>query len=96
MLVDGKAVRHRWVEYFDELLNVQDGVQASVVAVDGDNRMPVFDWLNDRGVESDEVEERMSKMEGGRAPELDQCEVGILRKGWRSMVGGSCYNSIMS
>ena len=29
MLVDGKAVRHRWAEYFDELLNVHDGVHAS-------------------------------------------------------------------
>ena len=24
--VEGKAVRHRWAEYFDELLNVEDGV----------------------------------------------------------------------
>ena len=30
MLVDGKAVKHRWAEYFDELLNVQDVVQAIV------------------------------------------------------------------
>ena len=34
MLVEGKAVRHRWCEYFDKLLNVQDGVQANVVAVE--------------------------------------------------------------
>ena len=40
LLVEGKAVRHRWAEYFDELLNVQDGVQASIVAVGGDRRMP--------------------------------------------------------
>ena len=32
MLVEGKAVRYRWAEYFDELLNVQ----ASIVAVVGD------------------------------------------------------------
>ena len=47
ILVEGKAVRHRRDKYFDELLNVQDGVQASVVAVGGDKRMPVFGRLND-------------------------------------------------
>ena len=31
MLVERKAVRHRWAEFFDELLNVQDTVQVSVV-----------------------------------------------------------------
>ena len=85
MLIDGKAARRRWAEYFEELLNVQDGVQASVVAVGGDRRMPVFGRLNDRGVESYEVEEGMNKMKGGKAPGLDQCAVEILRKGGRSM-----------
>ena len=41
---------------------MQDCVQDSIVAVDGDRRMPVFDMLNDRGVESYEVEEGLSKM----------------------------------
>ena len=52
MLIEGKAARRRWAEYFEELLNVQDSVQASVVAVGGDRRMPVFGRLNDRGVKS--------------------------------------------
>ena len=86
MLVEGKAVRQRWAEYFDELLNVQDGVQASIVALGGARRMPVFGRLNDGGVESYEVEEGMSKMKGGKAPGLDQCAVEFVRKGGRSMV----------
>ena len=32
-LVEGKAGRHRWAEYLEEMLNVEDGVQMSVVAV---------------------------------------------------------------
>ena len=36
---------------------MQDAVQASVVAVGGDRRMPVFGRLNDRGVESYEMDE---------------------------------------
>ena len=55
MLVVGKAVKHRWAEYFDELLNEQNGVKASFVAMNDDRWMPVFDKLNDRGVESCEV-----------------------------------------
>ena len=34
----------------------------------GDRRMPVFGRLNDRGVESYEVEEGMSKIKGGKVP----------------------------
>ena len=49
MLIEGKAAKRRWAEYFEELLSVQDGVQASVVPVGGDRRMPVFGRLNDRG-----------------------------------------------
>mgnify|MGYP000336098029 CR=1 FL=1 len=36
MLVDGNAVRHRWAEYFDEMLNKKDGVQGSMLAVSGE------------------------------------------------------------
>ena len=50
-------------------------MQAIVVAVGGDRRMAVFGRLNDRGVKSYEVEEGMSKLKGGTAPELDQCAV---------------------
>ena len=46
MLFEGKAVRHRWAEYFDELLNVEDSVQSSIVEVDGDRRLPVFSQGN--------------------------------------------------
>ena len=61
MLVKEKSVRHRWAEYSDELLNVQDGVQASVESVGGDRRMPVFGWLIDNGLESFEAEEGLSE-----------------------------------
>ena len=77
MLFEWKAVRRRWAEYFPEMLNVQDGVQASTVAVGGDRRMPVFVRLNDRGVESYEVELGMSKMKGGEARRVESVRRGI-------------------
>ena len=49
ILIEWKTVRHKWAEYFDELLNVLDSVQASVVAVGCDRIMPVFGRLIDRG-----------------------------------------------
>ena len=52
ILIEGDAARRRWAEYFKELLKMQDSVQASVVAVGGESRMPMFGRLNDRGVES--------------------------------------------
>ena len=61
------------------MLNVQHGVQASIVEVGGDRRMPVFSRLNDRGVESYKMEEEMSKMKGGKALGLDQCAKDFLR-----------------
>ena len=57
MLIEGKAVRCRWAEHFEELMNVQDGVQASIVVVGGERRMLVFGRLNDRMEKSYEVEE---------------------------------------
>ena len=50
ILVEGKAVRRRWAKYFDELLNVQEDVQASVLTVGGDRRMLVLGRLNGRWV----------------------------------------------
>ena len=44
--------------------------------------MPVID----RGLESYEVEEGLSKMKGGKALELDQCSVEFVKKGGRSRV----------
>ena len=61
-------------------------MQASVLPLGGNRRMPVFGWLNDRGVESYEVEERGNEMKGEKALGLDQCIVKFLRKGGRSMV----------
>ena len=58
MLVERKKVRHRWAEYFDELLNMQDGEQASIVVVGGYRSILVLGRLNDIGVESYEVELR--------------------------------------
>ena len=55
MLVEGKAVKHTWAKYFDELWNVQDCVQMSIVAIGDERRMPVFGRLNDGVVETYEV-----------------------------------------
>ena len=47
MLVEGNSVKPRWAEYFDKLLNMEDGVHASIVAEGGDRRIPIFGRLID-------------------------------------------------
>ena len=56
MLVDGNAVMQRWAEYFEEMLNVENDAQASIVVVVGDKMVHVFGRLNIGGVESYEEE----------------------------------------
>ena len=46
----------------------------------------MFGRLNNRRKESCEIEEGMNKMKGAKARGLDQCAVGFLKKGGRSMV----------
>ena len=84
--MDGNAVRQKCDEYFDELMNVEDDAQASIVAVSGDRRMPVFNRLSDGWVEIYEMKEELSEMICGKAPGLDQYPVKFLKKGGRSMV----------
>ena len=57
---------------------MEDGVKESIVALGGDRMVPMFGRLNDSKVESYEVEERLSKMKGEKAPVLDQCTVEFL------------------
>ena len=55
-------------------------VQASIVPVIGNRRMPVFSGLDDRGVESCVVEGGLSKSNGWKGPRLDQCTMKLKKK----------------
>ena len=72
MLVVGNAGKQRFTEYFYGWLNLVDDIQATIAAIGGDRRMPVFGRLNDGGVESYEVEEGFNNLKDGKAPWLAQ------------------------
>ena len=48
------------------MLKVEDVVKANILAVGRERMMPVFGRLNDRGVESYEVEVELSKIKVGK------------------------------
>ena len=47
--------------------------------VGGDRLMPVFGKLNERGVQSYEVELGLSKMKGGEVTGLDRCGMELIK-----------------
>lgn len=85
LLVEGGAVRRRWAEYFEGLLNVEDGREARIEAVGG-VRMPVLGRENEREIERKEVLEAVNKTKSGKAPGLDGCAAELLKKGGDSVI----------
>ena len=71
LIAESKKVRERWKEYFDELLNVEDGREAEVVDVLGRGDMPLLQQLNDMAIERGEIEAALKELSVGKAPGLD-------------------------
>ena len=53
ILRDGVEVRRRWAEYFEQVLNVADVMEANINVVDN-WRMPVLRDFNDRAISLEE------------------------------------------
>ena len=85
LLVEGGAVRKRWAEYFERLLNVQDDREARIAAVGG-GRMPLIGDRNDRLITRREVLEAVNETKAGKAPGMDGCRAEYLKKGGGSML----------
>lgn len=72
--------------YFKELLNVENGREAVIVAVGTRRRAAVIDEENDRRVNLKEVQDALNKMKTGKAQRLDGCHVKCMMKGGRVTV----------
>ena len=70
----GNEVRKRWVEYFEELLNVQEDREADIVAVGG-VQVPVMGEENEREITREEVKRALNETKGGKAPGMDGVRV---------------------
>lgn len=81
LLSEDGAVRKRWAEYFEQLLNVEDERVARIVAVGNGWRMPRLNEQNEVDVTKEEVERALSEVKSGKAPGLDGCMVECLKKG---------------
>ena len=69
---DGVEVRRRWVEYFEQVLNVAD-VRETNFNVVGNWRMTVLRDLNERAI-------LLNEIKSGKAPGLDGFPVECLKK----------------
>ena len=70
ILSDGVEVRRRWVEYFEQVLNVADVREVNVNVV-GNWRTPMLGGLNGIAISQVEVREAVNEMKSGKAPGLD-------------------------
>ena len=84
-MVKGAEARRRWAEYCEDLLNVEDGRQAEVVAV-GRGNIPVFGDENEREITKEEVERALKGTKSGKAEGLDGVKTEMLEKGGEAIV----------
>ena len=77
---DGVEVRRRCAEYFEQVLNVADVIEANINVV-GNWRKPVLGDLKGRSISLAEVREAVNDMKSGKAPGLDGFPVECLKKG---------------
>uniref|UniRef100_A0A8C8DHP6 ribonuclease H n=1 Tax=Oryzias sinensis TaxID=183150 RepID=A0A8C8DHP6_9TELE len=81
MLNEGNAVRKRWAEYFERLLNVEEDRDA-VIGMDGrESRLNVLEELNEALITGEEVEQAVGKLKVGKAAGVDGCAVECLKCG---------------
>ena len=79
-LLRGNEARKRWVEYFEELLNVQEDREADIVAAGG-VQVPVMGEENEREITLEEVKRAVNETKGGEAPGMDGVRVEMLKEG---------------
>ena len=95
-LLRGNEVRKRWAEYFEELLNVQEGREADIVAVGG-VQVPVMGEENEREITREEVKRALDETKGDKAPGMDGVRVEMLKEGgvtvleWLVRVFNICF-----
>ena len=80
ILRDGVEVRRRWAEYFEQVVNVADVMEANINVV-GNWRMPALGDLNESSISLEKVGEAVNEMKSGKAPWLDGFSVECLKKG---------------
>ena len=79
-LEDEESVRNRWAEYFEDLLNVNDGREMNE---NEEVNVQVFGRIavNESEITAEEVQRVINGMKPGKSPGLDGCAVECLKQG---------------
>ncbi len=67
MLTEKEAVRKRWAEYFEGLLNVEEDREPEIVPVGRERGVNVLGELNEALITRQEVQESVREMKSGKA-----------------------------
>ena len=86
MLIEKDAVRKRWAEYFERLLNVEEDREPEIVAVGREQRMNVLGELNEALITREEVQEAVREVKVGKAAGLDGCAAECVKNGGVTVV----------
>jgi len=86
LLIEKDAVRKRWAEYFERLLNVEEDREPEIVAVGRERGMNVLGELNEALITREEVQEAVREMKAGKAAGLDGCAVECVKSGGATVV----------
>ena len=79
-MLKGNDVRKRWADYFEELLNVEEDREATIVTVGG-VQVPVMGDENEREIMKGEVKRALNEMKVGKAPGMDSVKAEMLKEG---------------
>ena len=84
--MDSGEVLKRWVEYFDELLNNENGRSDDPVAQYSEVRSETASALSDELITEEEIRKVLARMKTGRAPGIDGCMVEFMKLGGDSII----------
>ena len=87
MLIEEYAVRKRWAEHFQRLLNVEEVRESENYAVGREQGLHLLGELNNSGITKDEAKEPVKEMRAGNAAGLYSCAVELLKIGGGIVVG---------
>jgi len=81
LLIEKDAVRKRWAEYFERMLNVEEDREPEIAAVGRERGMNVLGDLNESLITREEVQEAVREMKAGKVAGLDGCVVECVKSG---------------
>jgi len=86
LLIEQDALRKRWAEYFERLLNVEEDREPEIIAVRRERGMNLLGELNEALITREEVQEAVRDMKAWKAAGVGGCAVECVKSGGATVV----------